>query len=101
MTIQFSKAGQLSVLGTVIHTGNSSNTLSQVTILKFNNPLAYQLSLAIYKASTATTTLLYSLTLAGGDIVTDELIYSLEIGDQLIATSNIAGTNYYASGADY
>lgn len=101
MTVQFAKAGQLSILGTVIHTGATTGALSFVKQLKFNNPLAYVLTLEIYKADTATTTVLYTLNLAAGDIVTDDLSYGLEIGDQLIATSSIGGTNYYATGADY
>ena len=101
MTVQFANAGQLSILGTVIHTGATMGGLSFVKQLKFNNPLPYTLTLEIYKADTATTTLLYTLNLAAGDIVTDDLSYGLAVGDKLIATSNIVGTNYYATGADY
>ena len=101
MTVQFSKAGQVSILGTVIHTGATVNSLSFVKQLKFNNALPYVLTLEIYKADTATTTVLYTLNLAAGDIVTDDTQYGLALGDQLIATSSIGGTNYYATGADY
>ena len=98
MTVQFANAGQLSILGTVIHTGATSNGLSIISHLKFNNTIPYVLTLSIYKADTAITTVLYTLNLAAGDIVTDDVNYGLEFGDQLIATSSVAGTNYYVLG---
>lgn len=99
---EFSKQGTLATIGTVIHTGVASASFtSKVALLRFNNPLAYTLTLKRYDAATATTVTLYILTLSAGDTVTDNFNYSLEPGDQLIAQSNITGTTYYAYGTDY
>lgn len=99
---EFSNQGTLAVTGTVLYTGGPGvPLLTKVNSLRFNNPLAYTLTLKRYNASTATTVTLYSLTLSAGDTVTDNLTYALEPGDQLIAQSNIAGTIYYAYGIDY
>ena len=99
---EFSKQGTLAITGTVLYTGDSGGPLlTKLTNLRFNNPLAYTLTLKKYNASTTTTITLYSLTLSAGDTVTDNLTYALEPGDQLIAESNIAGTTYYAYGIDY
>lgn len=99
---EFSKQGTLATLGTVIHTGVASESFtSKVSLLRFNNPAAYTLTIKRYDAATATTVTLYTLTLSAGDTVTDNFNYSLEPGDQLIAQSNITGTTYYAYGIDY
>ena len=98
---EFNKVGELSITGTVLHTGTNGSFLSKLTAIKFNNPAAYQLTISLYKADTSLTTVLYTLTLDAGDIVNDQTVYQLNDGDQLIATSNIVGTNYYAAGADY
>jgi hypothetical protein len=97
---EFSFQGTLSTSGTVIATGAKSTTtlLNKVTILRFNNSSAYTLQLYKYEASSATTTLIYNLTLSAGDTVTDNLIYALNPGDYLKAYSNITGTTYYAYG---
>ena len=100
--MEFSKQGDVSTIGTIICTGSSGTTfMTKVSILRFNNPAAYNLKLEKYEASTSTTTTIYDLTLSAGDTVTDNINYALNPGDQLIATSNIVGTTYYAYGTDY
>lgn len=100
--VEFNKQGVLATTGTVLHTGVSSASFSsKVALLRFNNPAGFTLTLQRYEASTASTITLYTLTLSAGDIVTDAFNYSLEEGDQLIATSNVTGTTYYVYGIDY
>jgi hypothetical protein len=99
---EFSKQGDLSIAGTTLYTGSSSQVaLTRILNLRFNNPLAYSLKLEKYEASSGTTTTIYDLTLDAGDTVTDNLSYGLNPGDTLIATSNIPGTSYYLYGVDY
>ena len=99
---EFSKQGTVAIAGTTIHTGGSGGTyLSRVVTLRFNNTSAYNFKLQKYEAATSTTTTIYDLTLSAGDTVTDNLTYVLNPGDKLIASSNIAGTTYYAYGIDY
>ena len=69
--------------------------------MRFNNPAAYTLKLEKVEFTTSTTTVIYDLSLAAGDTVTDQFEYVLNPGDQLIATSNVVGTNYYVYGLDY
>ena len=100
---EFSDQGSLSVTGTVLATGTKTITgiLDKITILRFNNPLAYDIQLYKYEALTATTILIYNLTLSAGDTVTDNLTYALNDGDQLIGYSSIPGTTYYMYGIIY
>jgi len=97
---EISKQGTLSTSGTIIATGADGVTilLNKINVLRFNNPAAYTIQLYKYEAATGTTTLIYNLSLAAGDTVTDNLIYALNPGDQLKAYSNITGTTYYAYG---
>ena len=96
---EFIKQGNLSVTGTVLYTGTGT-ALSKVILLRFNNPAAYDLTLEKFDYTTSTSIVVYDLSLSAGDTVTDNLIYGLKPGDQLIATSNIIGTTYYMYGID-
>lgn len=99
---EISKQGDLAVTGTVLATGTrTAASLTKVTNLRFNNPAAYTLKLEKYEAASGITTVVYDLTLAAGDTVTDSFNYALNPGDELIATSNITGTTYYLYGLDY
>lgn len=94
--------GEVDVTGTVLYTGSLSSVSStKILQLKFYNPLAYVLTLERYDAATATSKILYSLTLDAGDSVTDSATYALKEGDRLIAYSDIPGTSYYTYGFDY
>jgi hypothetical protein len=93
------------ISGTVLYTGPESSILKSVTVkiltLSFNNPLAYVLTLERYDAKTATTIVLYEITLAAGDTVNDTLTYALNTGDTLTVYSDIPGTSYYIYGINY
>ena len=97
---EFSKQGDLSTTGTVLLTG-TGNTLSKIMVLRFNNPAAYDLKLEKFEFSTSSTIVIYDLSLSAGDTVTDNFLYALNPGDELIATSNITGTTYYVYGINY
>ena len=94
--------GEVSIAGTILYTGSAgSGASTKVLQLKFYNPLAYVLTLERYDAATATSKILYSLTLDAGDSVTDSATYALKEGDRLIVYSDIAGTSFYIYGLDY
>ena len=96
---EISIQGELSITGTVLLTGGPSIlVLDKLIGIRFNNPLAYSVQLYKYEALTLTTTLIYNLNLSAGDTLTDNLVYVLNNGDQLIAYSNILGTSYYTYG---
>lgn len=97
MTGKFSNQGTLSTSGTIIHTAPDNN-VSEVRSLRFNNPSAYTLTLTKYTSGTPT--IIYSLGLSAGDIVTDTFNYYLQEGDYIKATSNITGTTFIAEGED-
>lgn len=99
---EISKQGDLAITGTVLCTGTRGGaSLTKITSMRFNNPVAYDLKLEKFEAATSVTTVIYDLSLAAGDTVTDNFHYALNPGDQLIATSNVAGTAYYIYGFDY
>lgn len=98
---EFSLQGDINIAGTVLVTGSSAIPLTKVLTLSFNNPLAYVLTLEKYDALTASTIVLYEITLAAGDTVNDTLTYALNAGDTLTVYSDIPGTSYYIYGFDY
>lgn len=100
---EFTKSGQVSVTGTQLYTGASGQVqiLSKVQLLRFNNPNPYILTLQIYSPSSGTYKTIYQLTLSGGDTVTDNMVYVLNSGEKLIATSDIPGTTYYIYAISY
>jgi hypothetical protein len=99
---EISIQGELSITGTVLLTGGPSIlVLDKLIGIRFNNPLAYSVQLYKYEALTLTTTLIYNLNLSAGDTLTDNLIYVLNNGDQIIAYSNILGTSYYTYGQTF
>jgi len=95
MTGKFSNQGTLSTSGTIIHTAPDNN-VSEVRSLRFNNPLAYTLTLTKYPSATQ----IYSLTLSGGDTLSDDTLYYLDSGEYIEATSSISGTTFIAEGED-
>ena len=99
---EFSNQGVLSVTGTVLLTGGPSTTsLNRLLTLRLNNAVSYNIQVYIYKASTATTTLMYALNLSAGDTLTDDINYALNNGDQIIAYSSVVGTTFYIYGLTY
>jgi hypothetical protein len=56
----------------------------KISLLRFYNPLAFVLTLTRYDATTVRAERLYEFNLAAGDTITDNTIYALKPGDQLI-----------------
>jgi hypothetical protein len=94
---KFSNQGTLLTTGTIIHTAPDNN-VSEIRLLRFNNPLAYTLTLTKYTSGSPTQ--VYSINLSAGDTVTDSFQYFLSEGDYIKATSNIVGTTFIAEGED-
>jgi hypothetical protein len=97
--MKFSNQGTLSTLGTTIHTALDNNA-SELRYMRFNNALAYTLTVSKYTAATAATTQVYSVNLSAGDTITDSFPYFLNEGDYIRVTSSIAGTTFIAEGED-
>lgn len=95
MTGKFSNQGTLLTTGTILHTAPDNN-MSEVRSLRFNNPAAYTLTLVKYPSATQ----IYSLTLSGGDTLSDDALYHLDEGEYLEATSSIVGTTFITEGED-
>lgn len=98
---EFVAQGEVNILGTTLYTGSTSGVLSKITTLRFYNALAYTLRLERYDALTTSSEVIYNLTLSAGDTVSDNFLYALNPGDQLIVYTNIPGTTYYVYGVDY
>ena len=98
---EFVKQGEVDLSGTILYTGSTSTTLTKIIALRFYNSVAYVLTLERYDAVTATSEVMYRLTLDAGDTVTDNLSYALNAGDQLTVYSDVPGTTYYVYGIDY
>ena len=98
---EFVKQGEVDLSGTILYTGSTSTTLTKIVALRFYNSVAYVLTLERYDAVTATSEVIYRLTLDAEDTVTDNLLYALNAGDQLTVYSDVPGTTYYVYGIDY
>ena len=98
MTGKFSNQGIIS--GTeIIHTAPDNN-MSEIRLMRFTNDNAFDVVIKKYTSSTLTTTTLYSLTLAAGDIFTDDNPYYLDENDRLEVESHVSGTTFFADGED-
>jgi hypothetical protein len=84
---------------TVLFTVSEGSTTS-VTVMRFNNPAAFTLTVERYNASTSTLVKIYELDLKAGDVVTDGLLYYFLPNEYLQITSNPAGTTYYIATAN-
>lgn len=65
-----------------------------VESIRFNNPVAYNVTLSKFDKQTNQTIELYTLNLDAGDTVTDTFPYPLSEGDSLIASASVAKTTY-------
>jgi hypothetical protein len=99
MTGKFSNQGTLSTSGTILHTAPENN-ISELYSMRFNNPVAYTLTVSKHTAATSSTTQVYSINLSAGDTVTDTFKYHLDEGDYITATSSVAGTTFIIEGSD-
>jgi hypothetical protein len=97
MTGKFTNQGTLSVSGTILHTAPNNN-VSEIRLLRFNNPAAYTLTLRKYTAGVPTQ--IYSINLAAGDTITDSFQYFLDENDYIHATSSVSGTTFIVEGED-
>jgi hypothetical protein len=68
--------------------------------MRFNNSIAYTLTVSKYTLATSSTTQVYSINLSAGDTVTDTIKYHLDEGDYITATSSVAGTTFIVEGSD-
>lgn len=75
--------------------------ITTITLLRFNNASAYDITLQMYDANLATTTDIYTYTLSAGDTITDITTYQLYPGDQVIADLSAGSTNYMMSYISY
>jgi hypothetical protein len=94
---KFTNQGTLSVSGTILHTAPDNN-VSEIRLLRFNNPAAYTLTLRKYTAGVPTQ--VYSVNLSAGDTITDSFQYFLDENDYIHATSSVAGTTFIVEGED-
>jgi hypothetical protein len=69
----------------------------QVTMIKFYNAAAYDITLSRYDSVAASSIDIYSLNLAAGDSLTDSSIYLFAENDQLNVTTTVANTSYIVS----
>lgn len=97
MTGKFTNQGTLSVSGTILHTAPDNN-VSEIRLLRFNNPSAYTLTLKKYTSGSPTQ--IYSINLAAGDTITDSFTYFLNENDYIEATSSVSGTTFIVEGED-
>lgn len=94
---KFSNYGSLALAGTIIHQAPANNS-SVVKSIRFNNPSACAITLSHYNASTATTSVIYTINLSAGDIMTDTFPFFLDENDRLIATPTSTGTSFTIEG---
>jgi hypothetical protein len=62
--------------------------------LRFNNPVAYDITITIIRRSSASTLNVYSITLDAGDTV-DDTGYTLDPHDSIQVSTTTPGTNYF------
>lgn len=95
-----SNEGTVSLTGTVLYECRNQNVCS-INYVRFSNAVTnYDILLQKYVSSTSTTVDIYSLSLTHGDTITDDMVYILHKGDQLIATTTDANTTFIISGEE-
>ena len=85
-------SGTADPTGTIIFTGTPGG--ANIYSLRFNNSVAYDITVSRFDELTGTSIDLYTLNLAAGDTVTDSYTYILKENDYIQVTSSIAGTIY-------
>jgi hypothetical protein len=94
---EFTSQGIIAVTGTIINTAPANGT-SKIVSIRVSNPLAYDLTLTKYNTRTVTSINVYTLNLAAGDVMTDNLVYLLNANDYIELTSTVPGTTYLIYG---
>ena len=85
--------------GTILNTSTDlcvgpNNNQAVVMSMRVNHLSACTLAFSFYDASLATTTAIYQVSLAAGDILTDTFPYYLNEGDKITATSTPTGASF-------
>jgi hypothetical protein len=94
---QFSRIIYQNTLGagtTVLYTCPRSVT-AQITSIRFNNPVAYDIVFTVTRANPVSSVDAYSFTLSAGDVVVDSTPYNLSYNDEISVTVSVAGTNCF------
>lgn len=85
--------GKISTIPAKIYTCDKPQGVEMVSI-RFNNIIAYSITLSKFDKKANQTIELYTLNLDAGDTVTDTFPYQLSEGDSLIAFASVAKTTY-------
>lgn len=95
-----SNEGSVGLTSTTLYECRNQNVCA-INYVRFSNAVTnYDILLQKYVASTASTIDIYSLSLTHGDTITDDMVYILHQGDQLIATTTDANTTFIISGEE-
>jgi hypothetical protein len=86
--------GVLSIGNNLIHTAPTG--YYSVVGLRFNNSVAYDITVSLTRVSPPSTEQLYSITLDAGDTVEDAG-YTLFPGDSITVSTTVAGTVYFVN----
>lgn len=84
--------GNVDITGTILYTAPPGG--ASITVLRFSNTAAYDITISRFNNIDGTTLDLYTLNLAAGDIVNDSYCYNLKDGDYIMVTSSVPGTAY-------
>lgn len=95
-----SNEGSVGLLSTTLYECRPQN-VCVINYIRFSNSVSnYDVLVQKYVASTAATVDIYSLSLNNGDTITDDMVYILYPGDQILATSTDANTTFIISGEE-
>ena len=95
-----SNEGTVGLTSTILYECRSQNVCA-INYIRFSNSVTnYDVLVQKYVASTAYTVDIYSLSLNHGDTITDDMVYILYAGDQILATSTDANTTFIISGEE-
>lgn len=81
--------------GTTVLYTCPANVLATINTIRFNNPLAYDITFTVTRANPSSSLNAYSFTLSAGDVLVDSTTYQLKEGDSISATVSTANTNCF------
>jgi hypothetical protein len=95
-----SNEGTVGLTSTILYECRSQNVCA-INYIRFSNSVTnYDVLVQKYVASTASTVDIYTISLTHGDTVTDDMVYILYAGDQILATSTDANKTFIISGEE-
>lgn len=95
-----SNEGTVGLTSTILYECRSQNVCA-INYIRFSNSVTnYDVLVQKYVASTASTVDIYTISLTHGDTVTDDMVYILYAGDQILATSTDVNTTFIISGEE-